>query len=245
MKSTHYPPWADAGLPGADLEERFLDAHARLKEAMDSGKIRLSQFGEESAAAVDALMWRHYMVFWSASYAAANTDCREKHLAECGVCDGLTIFFALNGVPDAKLSKAYLYDAWAPMKGEHLLSSEASLSGSYSYLDVKNTQRNLERFGDRVVWNKGFIPDVFASSANPERLVWLHIDLNSAKPTVDTLGFFFDRLEPGGVILLDDYAWEGYEDTRFAVRRWCEDKGGRLLPLPTGQAIFFKTRAPR
>jgi hypothetical protein len=240
MKSSHYPPWADAGLQGGALEARFLDTHRRMKEAINAGEVVLTQFGKEAAATVDALMWRHYIVFWSASYAAANTACREKNLAECGVCDGLTIFFALSGVPDEASSKAHLYDAWAPMKGERLLPSEKSLAGSYSYLNVENTKRNLRRFGGRIVMNKGFIPEVFAGSVNPEKLVWLHIDLNSSKPTMDALEFLFDRVDSGGVVLFDDYAWEGYEDTRIAVRKWCENKGGSLLPLPTGQAIFFK-----
>lgn len=239
MKSAHYPPWTDAGFHGAKLEDGFMDAHARLKAAVAAGEIRLSQFGAEPAAMIDSLLWRHYFVFWSASFAASNTSSPDKNLAECGVCDGLTIFFALSGVPDES-SKAYLYDAWAPMKDENLLSSEKSLAGSYSYLDVENTRKNLARFGHRLVWNKGFIPDVFAGALNPERVVWLHIDLNSAKPTVQALEFFFERVEPGGIILFDDYAWEGYEDTRVAVRGWCADKKGRLLPLPTGQALFFK-----
>jgi O-methyltransferase len=233
MRSVHHPPWTDAtGLEGA-----FRDANAEVRKAVVTGDVRLSQFASEPAEMVDALMWRHYVVFWSASFAAAHTSAQEKNLAECGVCDGLTIFFALSGAPG---SKAYLYDAWAPMKDESLLASEKSLTGSYSYLDVENTRRNLARFAPRTVWNKGFIPEVFASADNPKTLIWLHIDLNSAKPTVQALEFFYDRIAPGGVILFDDYAWEGYEDTRLAVRRWCEHKDGRLLPLPTGQALFFK-----
>jgi O-methyltransferase len=233
MRSVHYPPWADAG----GLEGSFRNAHAALQTAVADGTVRLSQFADAPAAMVEALRWRHYIVFWSAGFAALNTRSPEKNLAECGVCDGLTIFFALSAAPE---SKAYLYDAWAPMKDESLLTSEKALAGSYSYLNVDNTKRNLARFASRTVWNKGFIPDVFSGGLNPERVVWLHVDLNSAKPTVQALEFFYDRVEPGGVILFDDYAWEGYEDTRAAVRRWCENKDGRLLPLPTGQALFFK-----
>jgi len=241
MKSAHYPPWVDAALPGGALEARFLDVHRQMQAAMAAGDVRLSQFGKKASARVDELMWRHYVVFWSSDYAAANTACREKNLAECGVCDGLTIFFALNAIsPAASPSKAYLYDSWAPMRGEHLLPSEKSITGSYAYLDIENTRRNLSRFGDQVVLNKGFIPEVFAASANPDKLIWLQIDLNSSKPTVESLEFFFDRIEPGGVVLFNSYAWAGYEDTRTAVRSWCEGRGGRLLPLPTGQAIFFK-----
>jgi O-methyltransferase len=235
LKTVHYPPWADAGLPGAELEERFLAAHQEMKKAVASGEVRLTQFGAEADAAVDSLMWRHYVVFWSAALASRTG---EKNMAECGVCDGLTAFFALRA---AGATKAYLYDAWAPMKDDALLSSEKTLAGSYAYLDVENTRRNLARFEGRTVWNKGFIPNVFTGADNPNALSWLHVDLNSAKPTLSALEFFYDRLAPGGVILVDDYAWKGYEDTRIAVRRWSADKAGTMLPLPTGQALFLKS----
>jgi hypothetical protein len=74
---------------------------------------------------------------------------------------------------------------------------------------------------------------------NPKKVAWLHIDLNSAGPTVAALDFFYPRMAERGVILFDDYGHHGFEDTMAAVNEWASAKSGMLLPLPTGQAVFF------
>ena len=90
-----------------------------------------------------------------------------------------------------------------------------------------------------MIFNEGFIPGSFATATNPEKIMWLHIDLNSSQPTLAALEFFFDRLQKGGVVLFDDYA--GYPDTKRITDTFFKDKPGILLPLPTGQAVFFKS----
>ena len=57
---------------------------------------------------------------------------------------------------------------------------------------------------------------------------------------METLKFFYDKIENGGIILFDDYAYEGYEDTRIVVDDFLNNKNVQFFQLPTGQAIFFK-----
>ena len=185
-------------------------------------------------------MWRHYIVFWSARYAAKATNCSVKNLVECGVCDGLTVYFAMNALKGMYEFKSFLYDTWKGMKSEYLLESEKWHVGSYSYLTIENTRSNLAAFKGETVFIKGYIPESFEASDNPTEIAWLHIDLNSSLPTTDALQFFFEKMPPGGVILFDDYAWDGYYDTKLAVDEFFSGKPGALLPLPTGQAIYFK-----
>ena len=42
---------------------------------------------------------------------------------------------------------------------------------------------------------------------------------------METLKFFYDKIESGGIILFDDYAYEGYEDTRIVVDDFLNNKG--------------------
>jgi len=93
---------------------------------------------------------------------------------------------------------------------------------------------------DNFVFNKGYVPESFSHSRNPESLAWIHIDLNSSIPTIASLDYFWDRLLPGGLVLLDDFAWPGYEDTRTEVEKWCERQGLDILQFPTGQALITK-----
>src|SRR5712691_11360785 len=106
-------------------------------------------------------MWRQYMVFWSARYAVKTARSPLKTRVECGVCDGLTAYFAMSGVKGHGPFKAFLYDAWEGMKAEHLLESERSAAGNYSFLSIENTRRNLAAFAGETIFVKGFIPASF------------------------------------------------------------------------------------
>jgi hypothetical protein len=127
------------------------------------------------------------------------------------------------------------------MRLDLLTESEGRSAGSYSYLDIENTRKNLDLCGgDRLVFVKGYIPESFARSRNPEQIAWMHIDLNSSIPTIASLDFFWDRLLPGGVVLLDDFAWSGYEDTRMEVEKWCQATSLDIMKFPTGQSLITK-----
>jgi O-methyltransferase len=107
-------------------------------------------------------------------------------------------------------------------------------------LNIESTKSNLKEYEDLTVFNRGFLPDSLEHSENLDALVWMHIDLNSAKPTVSALECFYDKLLPGGVVLLDDYGWQAYEGTKKAADTFFAAKKGITFPLPTGQAIHFK-----
>src|SRR5207244_4080906 len=51
---------------------------------------------------------------------------------------------------------------------------------------------------------KGWIPECFAP-ARDERFRLAHIDLDLHQPTLDSLEFFYPRMNSGGVFVLDDY----------------------------------------
>ena len=88
---------------------------------------------------------------------------------------------------------------------------------------------------------KGYIPEIFDECVHhPNAIDWLHIDLNSAEATLETLNYYFPKLNTGGVVLFDDYGHGGYVDTKNAVDHYFGRSSGILFPLPTGQAIFFK-----
>jgi hypothetical protein len=99
---------------------------------------------------------------------------------------------------------------------------------------------NLNNFPFDSVYIKGYVPEILNNIEVPETLDWLHIDLNASQPTVASLDFFWDRMRSGGIALLDDYGFIGYEETRKAVDQWVNKRNVFLLAMPTGQAIIFK-----
>ena len=67
-----------------------------------------------------------------------------------------------------------------------------------------------------------------------------HIDLNDVTAELAALEFFFDRLVPGGTIILDDYGWLYYREQKLAEDAWLAERGYSILELPTGQGLLIK-----
>lgn len=232
MTTETLPPWFS---PGDDVARDFLKVHEALVREVVAGRFRIAQYDKvkDKKALLRGFMWRHYVVFWSARYAQAATG---RNIAECGVCDGLTVYYAMSAFN--KDCKAYLYDSWDAMLEKHLLDTEHKHLGDYDYLNIEDTKKNLAGFNTEFI--KGYIPDSFQGREKPTDVVWLHIDLNASLPTLDSLKYFYDQMPSGAVILFDDYGGQAYTDTKKVVDTFFADKKGVLLPFPTGQAIFFK-----
>lgn len=240
MLTTSAPPWL--AMPD-EMSKSFLRSHNEICGLLARNEFVLQQFSDAKnfRKLLDQFMWRHYIIHWSATNASRSTRSDIKALVECGVCDGMTAFFAMKALDGRHPYQAYLYDAWGGMKSDNLLPSEKHHVGSYEFLQMERTAENLIQFKNMTAFIKGYIPQSFESSQNPEDVSWLHIDLNSAHATASALEFFFDRLLPGGAIVFDDSGWPDYIDTKHAVDSFFVGKEGALLPLPTGQAIYFKS----
>jgi O-methyltransferase len=229
MTTDSMPPW----LGGTDrLTDAFLTAHSDMLDRVSHGRFVLTQFRDapDQPRVLRELMWRHYLVFWSARCAARTTTTPVKTLVECGVCDGLTAFFAMRAMHGTAFA-AVLYDAWQPM---------TTPSGTYEDIALETTRHNLRDFAREATFVQGFLPQSFDSAPLPSDIAWLHIDLNAASPTAAALEKLYDRMPPGSVILFDDYGGPAYQDTKRAIDAFAEGKRGLLLPVPTGQAMFFK-----
>ncbi len=235
------PPWSRGG--SNLLATGFANCDTELADHIASRRIILTQFRQRSVnIEVSQLRWRHYIVYWSASVASKIVSCKARNFVEMGVCDGLTAWYASRARQTLGCGgEFFLYDAWEGMRSDLLTESERTSAGSYSYLDIESTKRNLVFCGDdQFVFVKGYIPESFAEARNPDQIAWMHIDLNSSIPTLASLDFFWDRLLPGGLVLLDDFAWPGYEDTRVEVEKWCYARNLDILQFPTGQGLITK-----
>jgi O-methyltransferase len=231
MKTDHEVPWNDEY-----NWKSFRSACVEVKQNFE-----LTENIPSTVPDVDALMWRHWIVSYATRMALKFSKTNEYNFAECGVADGQTSFFTLQEIKEqGKLQKStmHLYDSWAGMEKERLLETEYDRIGEYHTLELARTKRNLKEFKEHIVYHVGYVPNSFKNNP-PESVVFLHIDLNSAKPTLSTLDFFFPRLVNNGIILFDDYGDLFYGETKRAVDKFFKDKFGVLEKLPTGQAIYY------
>ena len=247
MTSKHALPWSLES-PSYIIGGKFLQTDTSLQERVCNDEFVLTQYQKNGTYIRDPRSvfadqkWRHFIVFWSATIATRFTKSQVCNFVEAGVCDGLTIHFAISALEEETSKKncykIYLYDAWAGMKAEYLSPSESSSANKYSYLSVEQTKSNLQEYSEHCEFVQGYIPEVFSENPGPRELSWLHIDLNSSISTQHALEQFVPQLLPGGIVLFDDYG--SFDDTKKVVDQFFSKNDRILFPLPTGQAIFFK-----
>jgi O-methyltransferase len=136
------------------------------------------------------------------------------------------LYDTFDGIPDDQLDEGWAEKNEAAYRGDHMASFE-DVSGRFAaFPNIK------------VI--KGRVPEILAEPATPDRIAFLHMDLNNATAEVAALDALFDRISPGGMIVFDDYGWAASHQQRTAEDAWFARRGLSILPLPTGQGLFFK-----
>lgn len=228
------PPWNNK--PTKD-DLIFLDTNERLLKKIIDKKFKLTQFDyfdTNYAKILNELKWRHYIIFNACTNLIKNNGNKKKNLIECGVCDGLTFFFISNALKSKNVDfNGFLFDSWSKFSFDNKKDIF-----DYSYLNVDTARNNLIDFKKNLSFIEGNIPETFKNYKNPEKIDLIHIDLNSSEATLNTLNFFYEKVNSGGIIIFDDYARIVSE--KEVIDKFFFDKEGNFVSFPTGQLIFIK-----
>lgn len=185
------------------------------------------------------LQWRVYIVCWFANHV--------KHLAgefvECGVNTGAYARAVIDYIDFNSLNKTFfLFDTFDGMV-ESLVTDEEKKTGISYYLNghYKDTYsdvvKTFQPFKTKIV--KGAVPDTL-SAFDKEEVCFLSIDMNCVAPEIAAAEFFWDKLVPGAVVILDDYGFPQHIQQKIAFDAFAKRRGINILTLPTAQGIFFK-----
>ena len=82
------------------------------------------------------------------------------------------------------------------------------------------------------------MPDILSEHA-PEKVAFLHLDMNAPLANKGALDLLFDRMSPGAVAVLDDYGWIQYRREKEIADEFFEARGYRILEFPTGQGLVI------
>ncbi len=177
-----------------------------------------------------AIIWRSNILCWAARQSMRIAG----DLVECGCYKGVSARIVCDYVELEKSDKHYyLYDLFehSPEMNHHAMPEHSA----NLYAQVKQRFADLEQ----VHVTQGSIPEVLHHIA-PEKIALLHIDLNNAPAEIGALELLFDRVSTGGIIILDDYGWLAYRAQKEAEDPFFEERGYRVLELPTGQGLLIK-----
>ena len=191
------------------------------------------------------IAWRLHTLVWAARHALALP---EGDFVECGTFKADMAFVITETTTLAQSGRAFhLYDSFEGLHPE--LSSPEDFPELPGYIEMANAHYRqpglydavVNRFREKhyVTVHKGFLPETLEGTA-PERLAFLHIDLNSPKAEIGCLERLFDRVVPGGVIVFDDYGWKGYRAQKVAEDAFFAARGYHVMELPTSQGLVIK-----
>jgi O-methyltransferase len=177
-----------------------------------------------------AVIWRVYTLCWAAKRAMRL----EGDLVECGCYKGTSARIVADYVGLGSSSKhMYLYDLF-----EHTSDMKHHAMPEHS---THLVNRVRERFNDlaNVHVIQGEVPKSFEKGL-PEKIAFLHVDMNNAEAEIGTLEGLYDRVQPGAIIVFDDYGWLAYRAQKIAEDQFFERTGLQILEIPTGQGILVK-----
>jgi O-methyltransferase len=184
--------------------------------------------------------WRVYVACWAANWAKYL----EGDFVECGVSLGLISRAVVDYVHFNTLQKKfYLFDTYAGIPDGVLNDKEKALGISNTLFDYQDCYTLVQKeFADipNVKVVRGIVPESLTHEPI-QKVAYLSIDMNNAASEIAAIDFFWDKLVPGGIVVLDDYSYSvQFMEQHTAFDKFCTQHNVRVLELPTGQGLIFK-----
>jgi len=139
-----------------------------------------------------------------------------------GACIFMRAILAAYGVEDRKVFVADSFEGLPPPRSDRFPADKGSWLHEVPFLAVplQEVKRNFSKYGlldEQVVFLKGWFKDTLPS-APIERLALLRLDGDMYESTMDALSALYDKVSPGGFVVIDDY---NLSRCRQAVTDFC------------------------
>ena len=227
--------WGDGlGVRGKNLgflrEPKFVEAVRFAHE----GNIA----GWKNAGFTPEIPWRQHVCCWAAS----NALRLEGDFVECGVHTGLFSMAICNYLKfETKNRRFLLFDTFEGIPVEGLNDHDRGKANQMNqlYSDVYEiAKQNFKNF-ENVELIKGVLPDSL-NTIEINQIGYLSIDLNNHQYEKQTIEALWDRLVPGAMVVIDDYAFEEHAEQYEMWNRFATSKNRMVLTVPTGQGLLQK-----
>lgn len=226
--------YSGSGLRVSGKSVDFLD-DVVFRRAYERGWSRLGKSARDHGDA----RWIVHVALWLAAQAARL----DGDFVECGVNTGLLSLAICDALDFNALDKDFwLFDTYAGIPETQM--TEAELRGiggwhnAHSYEECYEAVRESFAPWPRARLVRGMVPATLAEFPVDRRVAYLSIDMNIVVPEIAAANFFWDRMSPGGFILLDDYAWATHRAQKAAFDDFAAVRGRTILTLPTGQGLL-------
>jgi O-methyltransferase len=158
--------------------------------------------------------------------------------AECGVYKGCSSYIMLQANTKSDFERVHhVFDSFEGLS-EPLERDGKYWSSNDLSIDEATVKKNLIEF-DQIRFYKGWIPHRFRE-VESRRFAFVHVDVDLYEPTSDSLKFFYDKLNSGGIFVCDDYGFETCPGATSAIHEFLFSKPEKMISLPGGGGFFIK-----
>ncbi|PQJ10750.1 hypothetical protein CJD36_012325 [Flavipsychrobacter stenotrophus] len=184
------------------------------------------------------IYWRIHVLCWAANYAKNLPG----DFVDCGVNTGIFSRAVINYINFNATGKTYyLLDTFSGLDPTYSSEAEMAQELNQKYTKYKDTlydqvKDTFKNFNVNII--KGAVPETL-TQVKAQQVAYLSVDMNCVQPEADTLNYFWDKMAPGGIIILDDYGNVTNEQKK-AHDEFARSKGVEVLSLPTCQGIIIK-----
>lgn len=164
-------------------------------------------------------------------------------IAECGSRLGRSSRFILEQLKGRKSCEFHVFDSFeglsAPTDDDKKDDGNVVWSKGDLASPVEVFEKNLADYMDQITIHQGWIPDRFEEVAD-KKFALVHVDVDLYEPTLQSLEFFYDKVEPGGVILCDDYGSSSCPGAKRAFDEFFAKRPEAVFHIPTAQCVVVK-----
>jgi O-methyltransferase len=216
--------------PAFLADPRFQRAHARGWAG-----------GGRKTRHIDDNRWIMHVALWAAAQAVRLPG----DFVECGVDTGMMSVAICDWLDFNRTGKEFwLFDTFAGIPEAQMSAEErggiAAWHNRHAYEECFAAATANFAPWPRCRLVRGEVPASLAAFPPDRGVAYLSIDMNIVAPEVAALAFFWERLVPGAVVLLDDYAWATHRAQQVALDAFAAAQGATILSLPTGQGLLIR-----
>ena len=181
--------------------------------------------------------WRAHVTQWAGFHASQlDGDFVETGVHRAGFSSSVMSYIDFGSMPDRKF---YLFDTYEGLT-QDLITPGEKAAYKHHYEDTYAFVQESFNKMSNVIIVKGIVPDSL-TTVTIDKVAYLSIDMNSAKPESAALEYFWPKLVSGGIVVLDDYIFPGRQLQQEYADKFARSVGVRVLSVPTGQGIIVKS----
>jgi|LakMenE18May11ns_1017448.scaffolds.fasta_scaffold9956122_1 hypothetical protein len=186
---------------------------------------------------------RMHQAIWCVDYVLANKATSQCSIVEIGTGRGFIMqgILASRDFINASVSNPiFLFDTFSQFSVGSNGKQESENGVHPFYAISKESTKDSFSKWKNVRLIAGVLPGSIGSVELGE-IGFLHLDLNNPKVELECLQALWPKIQLGGVVLSDDYAYLGFNETYETLNNFFQEVGATVLTTAYGQGIVIKT----